>query len=75
MPSSSEPQSSQALKLRQELKEWERAFADAHGGRKPTREEVKKDAKIGEVTPLLFSRNIILRNELEFSLGTLLTGV
>lgn len=33
--------------LRQELKEWERAFADANGGRKPTREEIKRDKVIG----------------------------
>ncbi|RPB11072.1 hypothetical protein P167DRAFT_566163 [Morchella conica CCBAS932] len=32
--------------LRQELKEWERAFADANGGRKPTREEIKRDKVI-----------------------------
>ncbi|KAI5838796.1 DNA replication/checkpoint protein [Morchella snyderi] len=32
--------------LRQELKEWERAFADANGGRKPTREEIKRDKAI-----------------------------
>lgn len=49
MPSSAEPQPAQALKLRQELKDWERAFANSHDGRKPTREEVKKDAKIGEI--------------------------
>lgn len=54
MPSSSEPQ---ALKLRQELKDWERAFAGAHGGRKPTREEVKKDANISESIPPLPKQN------------------
>lgn len=52
MSSFAELQPVQALKLRQELKDWERAFADAHDGRKPTREEVKKDAKIGEPLPL-----------------------
>jgi DNA replication regulator SLD2 len=34
-------------KLRVELKEWEHAFAKAHNGRKPTREETKKDKEIG----------------------------
>ncbi|KAL7276281.1 hypothetical protein RUND412_000747 [Rhizina undulata] len=38
--------STNMLKLRQELKEWEHAFALAHNDRKPTRDEVKKDAKI-----------------------------
>lgn len=34
-------------KLRSELKEWEHAFAKAHDGRKPTREETKQDSAIG----------------------------
>lgn len=33
--------------LRAELKEWERAFAAANGGRKAGREDIKKDFGIG----------------------------
>jgi len=32
--------------LRQELKQWETRFAAANGGRKASREEIKKDATI-----------------------------
>jgi len=32
--------------LRQELKQWETRFAAANGGRKASREEIKKDAAI-----------------------------
>lgn len=41
-------------KLRTELKEWEYAFAKAHDGRKPTRDETKADKNIGMLfNPLL----------------------
>jgi hypothetical protein len=45
-------------KLRLELKEWERAFAKAHDGRKPTREETKAEKGIGRFylsSPLLLT--------------------
>lgn len=34
--------------LRAELKEWEKAFSDANGGRKATREDIKNDPAIGK---------------------------
>ena len=37
----------QAATLRAELKEWEKAFAAANGGRKAGREDIKKDPTIG----------------------------
>jgi hypothetical protein len=43
--------SDRIAKLRIELKEWEHAFAKAHDGRKPTREETKKDTAIGSSPP------------------------
>lgn len=33
--------------LRLELKTWEKEFVLAHGGRKPGREDIKKDPAIG----------------------------
>lgn len=33
--------------LRAELKEWERNFSAANGGRRAGREDIKKDAAIG----------------------------
>jgi hypothetical protein len=40
------PDPALTLQLRAELKDWEHAFAAAHNGRKPSREEVKKDPVI-----------------------------
>lgn len=37
----------QSASLRAELKEWERAFADANGGRKAERSDIKKVPEIG----------------------------
>ena len=37
----------QSLKLRKELKEWERAFSAAHEGRKAGREDIKQHPDIG----------------------------
>jgi hypothetical protein len=37
----------QSTTLRQELKEWEKTFAAANGGRKAGRDDIKKDAVIG----------------------------
>jgi hypothetical protein len=37
----------QSNTLRQELKEWEKTFAAANGGRKAGRDDIKKDAVIG----------------------------
>lgn len=34
--------------LRQELKEWEKTFAIANGGRKAGRDDIKKNPAIGE---------------------------
>lgn len=42
----SEPDPVYTSQLRAELKDWEYAFAAAHDGRKPTREEVKRDPVI-----------------------------
>jgi DNA replication regulator SLD2 len=40
--------SEQLDQLRQALKEWERAYAAANGGRKASREDIKKDPTIGK---------------------------
>ena len=40
-------QEDQLLKLRKELKEWERAFSVAHEGRKAGREDIKQHPDIG----------------------------
>ena len=45
--SSSSEVTSQSLVLRAELKEWERAFSTANGGRKPERNDIKSDPSIG----------------------------
>ncbi|WPH00178.1 Hypothetical protein R9X50_00300100 [Acrodontium crateriforme] len=37
----------QALTLRKELKTWEKEFANANGGRKPSRDDIKQDPNIG----------------------------
>lgn len=37
----------QSAMLRAELKEWERAFAAANGGRKADRSDIKQDPSIG----------------------------
>lgn len=37
-----------ALRLKHELKSWERNFRDLNGGRAPTKEDTKKDSAIGE---------------------------
>ena len=37
----------QLLRLRKELKEWERAFSVAHEGRKAGREDIKQHPDIG----------------------------
>ncbi|KAI1906901.1 hypothetical protein LOZ61_004695 [Ophidiomyces ophidiicola] len=34
------------LSLRAQLKEWEKSFSDAHGGRKATRDDIKQDLSI-----------------------------
>lgn len=36
------------LALRLELKEWEREFAESNDGRKPGREDIKKNPTIGK---------------------------
>ena len=38
---------SEPASLRAELKEWERAFAAANGGRKAGKEDIRKDEVIG----------------------------
>ncbi|KAI5855392.1 DNA replication/checkpoint protein [Tricharina praecox] len=46
-PPPTEPSKSERItKLRVELKDWEHAFAKAHDGRKPTRDETKADREI-----------------------------
>ena len=37
----------QLVSLRAELKEWERAFAANHGGKKAGRDDIKRDSEIG----------------------------
>lgn len=41
----------QSQLLRQELKEWEKSFAATHEGQKASREDIRRDADIGN--PLL----------------------
>ena len=41
------------LALRQELKEWEQAFAGANNGHKPERADIKKNPGIGTSSLLL----------------------
>ena len=36
-------------KLRQELKDWERSFAAANGGRKAAKEDIKQEPSIGRL--------------------------
>lgn len=38
---------SEAAELKHELKAWERAFRENHGGRDPTKEDTKRDPTIG----------------------------
>ena len=38
-------------RLKIELKEWEKAFAATHGGRKAGREDIKQHADIGMTAP------------------------
>lgn len=38
-----------ATDLRAELKEWERAFADANGGKKAGRQDIKGNPDIGTI--------------------------
>jgi hypothetical protein len=40
----------QSASLRTELKEWERAFAAANGGRKAGRDDIRKDEVMGMST-------------------------
>jgi hypothetical protein len=42
--------------LRAELKEWERNFSAANGGRKARRDDIKKDAAIGAWLHVQFPR-------------------
>lgn len=48
METSSKLLESQVAALKHELKLWESTFAAAHGGRKPSREDIKTDAMIRE---------------------------
>lgn len=40
--------SQQSIALRQELKAWENQFAAANNGKKPSREDIKKNPEIGK---------------------------
>lgn len=42
--------------LRVELKQWEKAFADANGGRKAGRHDIKQDPSIGASYFLLITQ-------------------
>lgn len=42
-------QEERLARLRQKLKEWETSYAAAHEGRKPGREDVKKNPEIGKL--------------------------
>lgn len=46
MSTSAAPDSDLAANLRVELKQWEKAFADAHSGRKPSRDDIKNERVI-----------------------------
>lgn len=48
-------------KLRLELKEWEKAFATANGGKKAGREDIKQHPDIGTLTPTHFRFNVVDR--------------
>lgn len=50
----------QSTNLRAELKEWERAFADANGGRKAERSDIKKVPEIGMNTSFYSALLIII---------------
>lgn len=52
----------QSANLRAELKEWERAFADANGGRKAERSDIKKVPEIGMNNIFLFSSSHLSSN-------------
>lgn len=45
--------SQNSQRLRHELKEWEKSFAAANGGRKAGRDDIKKNLEIGMRGPLL----------------------
>jgi hypothetical protein len=41
------PDGTKIVYLKHELKEWEKLFAADNGGRKPGRDDIKRDATIG----------------------------
>lgn len=47
LPASSADITAQSTALRAELKEWERAFAAANGGKKAGRDDIKQNPEIG----------------------------
>lgn len=51
--------SAQFSDLRTELKEWEKSFTAAHGGRRAGREDIKKSSDIGVFTPPLLETSAI----------------
>ena len=58
--SSTTHESSHQQKLRLELKEWEKGFAAANGGRKAGREDIKKEPEIGISLPTLVMIFVLL---------------
>lgn len=50
----------QISSLRAELKDWEKTFSDANGGRKAGRDDIKKDPTIGNQTVSVpFERGVL----------------
>lgn len=47
LPTSSADITAQSTTLRAELKEWERTFAAANGGKKAGRDDIKQNPEIG----------------------------
>jgi hypothetical protein len=43
------PDGTKIADLKHELKEWEKLFAADNGGRKPGRDDIKRDATIGKL--------------------------
>ena len=49
-------------KLKLELKEWEKCFAAAHGGRKAGREDIKQNPDIGTIMNPMRYENALMDN-------------
>jgi hypothetical protein len=50
----------QSLQLRAELKQWEADWATAHGGKKPGRDDIKRNPDIGACSPRLPNAKLVV---------------